>query len=146
MTTTLYLIRHGYTLWNEEGRIQGHLNSNLNETGKSQAVHLANRNHWHEVDALYSSDLQRALQTMSPIAKRIGLTITEDARLRERCMGVLEGITKAENQAKYPHAWTDYIARAPNTHPEGGETIEEVLGRALKAKQPLRRKRQKVET
>jgi probable phosphoglycerate mutase len=58
---TLLLVRHGETDWNRNGRWQGRRGEGLNETGRSQAADLAAQ--LDSVDAIYSSDSIRALET-----------------------------------------------------------------------------------
>jgi len=70
--TELILIRHGETAWNAEHRIQGHLDSPLNDEGLAQALLLGERLGQEPFEHFYSSDLGRALQTAQPIADRSG--------------------------------------------------------------------------
>ncbi|HEY6072266.1 MAG TPA: histidine phosphatase family protein, partial [Anaerolineales bacterium] len=69
MTTSFILIRHGQTEWNRQERFRGHADIPLNETGKAQAQKLAQRLAPEKIDAVYSSPLQRTLQTAGPIAE-----------------------------------------------------------------------------
>ncbi len=95
--TTLVLVRHGETAWNVEGRIQGHLDVPLNETGLAQAAAVGKRFRSERFDAIYSSDLIRAFRTASPVVANPEVDIIRDPRLRERHLGVLQGLaaTKA---------------------------------------------------
>jgi 2,3-bisphosphoglycerate-dependent phosphoglycerate mutase len=70
-TTKLFLIRHGQTDWNLAGKLQGHADIPLNATGKEQAQKVAQflRKKQISLQALYSSDLQRAHQTAQEISK-----------------------------------------------------------------------------
>ena len=74
--TQFIVIRHGETAWNAQSRIQGHLDSPLNEEGLAQAVLVAERLAHEPFSTLYSSDLGRALQTVQPIADRSASMIT----------------------------------------------------------------------
>ena len=96
MTTELILLRHGETEWNSAGRLQGHLDSALSPEGLRQADLLAARLSSVSFHALYSSDLGRALETARRIATRTGHSILQDWRLRERGLGVFEGLTRDE--------------------------------------------------
>ena len=66
--TELVVVRHGETLWNADGRQQGHLDSPLSELGWRQAEAIAERVAGQPFDALYSSDLGRAYCTVSHLA------------------------------------------------------------------------------
>ena len=96
MATRLVLIRHGETEWNRAGRMQGHLDIPLSHAGVEQALRLADRLAGEEYDVLVSSDLRRALQTAEAIAARTFSSVVVDPRLRERNLGVLQGLTRDE--------------------------------------------------
>lgn len=91
MKTTLYLIRHGETDWNRLRRVQGSIDIPLNRLGQLQADRLI---HWFRdihLDAIYSSDLMRAYDTASALAKHYDLPVTTFPELRERSYGLIEG-------------------------------------------------------
>ena len=120
--TTVYLIRHGETDWNAQHRWQGHADVPLNSKGRAQAAALAA---WFQerdttVDAIYSSDLQRALATAQPVSDALGLTVETDATLRELNVGRWEGLQSADIDERYPgmrRRWYDNVATYPL--PEG---------------------------
>ncbi|MFC0180679.1 2,3-diphosphoglycerate-dependent phosphoglycerate mutase GpmB [Thorsellia kenyensis] len=89
--TTVYLVRHGETVWNAERKIQGQLDSPLTAEGISQAHWVAKRAKSLGITHLYSSDLGRAVQTASIIAQPLKLEVITDRRWRELNMGILEG-------------------------------------------------------
>jgi broad specificity phosphatase PhoE len=94
--TTLLLARHGETDWNCDHRWQGHTGPPLNEKGRRQAAELAAQ--ITNVDAIYSSDTERAHETAVIVAERHGLQVEADPRLREVNFGLWEGLTRAQNQ------------------------------------------------
>ncbi len=98
----ILLIRHGQTDWNIEGRWQGYIDIPLNTEGLEQAQALAVYLKDRPITAIYSSDLLRARQTAAPIAKVLGLTVHDDARLRELNLGSYQGLTNAEISSQYP--------------------------------------------
>jgi len=105
--TTIGLIRHGITDWNIAYRAQGQTDIPLNETGRAQAAAVAARiasepERW---DAIVASDLSRARDTAEAIGQAIGLPVAEDARLRERDCGRIEGTTEAERIALWGPFW-----------------------------------------
>jgi broad specificity phosphatase PhoE len=94
--TTLLLVRHGETDWNAEGRLQGHTDRPLNETGRRQARELADRLAEERIDVIYASDLSRAKETAEIVGERLGLTVVVDPALREKNWGNWEGLTGDE--------------------------------------------------
>ncbi|HVY05704.1 MAG TPA: histidine phosphatase family protein [Burkholderiales bacterium] len=121
--TTLFLVRHGETDWNVEGRIQGHLDVPLNALGLSQAKALGHRLRTMTFDAVYSSDLIRALATAQPGFDDPDSRIARNPRLRERHLGVLQGLTGDEAMARQPAAWKVFKSREPEAALEGGESL-----------------------
>ncbi|MFH1152383.1 MAG: histidine phosphatase family protein [Pseudomonadota bacterium] len=83
MKTSIILVTHALTRWNTEGRIQGHTDVPLNDHGRAMAIALGERMGNEGADAVYSSDLTRAVETALPAAARLGLTVIRDPRLRE---------------------------------------------------------------
>ncbi|EEF22144.1 phosphoglycerate mutase, putative, partial [Ricinus communis] len=71
--TLILAIRHGETAWNREGRLQGHLNLPLNALGERQAERLGAALADEPIDAIYSSDLDRAAVTARHLAAPHGL-------------------------------------------------------------------------
>ena len=95
MGTHLYIVRHGETVWNTRDRMQGVKDSPLTDKGKEHAERMGKKLKELDVDfsALYTSDLGRAYETAALISNSIGIEITSDERLRERNMGVFEGLS-----------------------------------------------------
>lgn len=91
MITKIVLARHGETEWNAQGRFQGWSQTELLPAGKKQAELLARYFPEKKIDAIYSSTLKRAHDTALAVAKRFGLCVKTDERLRELCFGDWEG-------------------------------------------------------
>jgi probable phosphoglycerate mutase len=138
--TTLLVIRHGETVWNEEKRYQGHGDSPLTETGRNQVAALGRRMEKIRFDTLISSDLGRARETATIIADYTGHSLEIDSRLRERNYGVLEGMTIHEIKAKHSEVLSQLNRDDPDYIIPGGEShrqhyqrniafIEEVLSK-----------------
>jgi broad specificity phosphatase PhoE len=127
--TTLLLARHGETDWNRDGRWQGHSNTRLNESGRRQAAELAEE--LDGVDVLYSSDLDRARETAEIVARRLGLEVRFDRRLRERSFGAWEGLTKEDIESRFAEPYRRW--RAGKSH--GAEDAEpfEAFGARVQA-------------
>ncbi|MFH1044598.1 MAG: histidine phosphatase family protein [Pseudomonadota bacterium] len=131
MDTYLLAIRHGETEWNGQGRFQGHLNSALNEAGLAQTEALGERLAREPIDLLFSSDLGRALQTASAIAQHIGREIVVEPRLRERRLGIFEGLTPAEVQTRYPDEYARFRSYDPDYVIPQGESARQLFERSV---------------
>jgi probable phosphoglycerate mutase len=131
--TRIFLLRHGQTAWNAEARIQGQLDIPLNVTGLWQAERLALALQGEGIQALYSSDLQRARQTAAPLAAATGLAVQQDAALRERGFGRFEGHTYADIEAQWPEDTLRWRLREPDFGPGGGEPLQAFYDRSVQA-------------
>jgi probable phosphoglycerate mutase len=112
--TEIILIRHGETAWNAIKRLQGHLDIALNAAGMLQAKALAAALQHEKIDAIISSDLQRARQTAGEIALLQGVDIGIDANLRERCYGGFEGFLYSELAQRFPHEYALWQSHDPD--------------------------------
>jgi len=125
----LFVVRHGITDWNSLGRIQGHAQSHLTDVGLKQAEAIAERLSAEHIDAIYSSDLDRAMDTARAIARRHNLTVQPDARLREADYGAWEGRTMEELKVLYPDTVTQWMTEPVGVAPTGGESVDQVAAR-----------------
>ena len=98
----LLLVRHGESLGNKQGVIQGLKDFPLTTVGEKQAVLLGNYMANESIDVLYTSDLTRAAQTAEQIAKHHPIEATKWGKVREIGLGPLEGKTRAEIFLQYP--------------------------------------------
>jgi probable phosphoglycerate mutase len=130
VVTTLLLARHGETDWNRDHLWQGHTGPPLNRTGRRQAAELARQ--IRGLDAVYSSDSERAHETALILAERHGLSVTTDARLREVNFGDWEGLTRAHINERFGGAFTKWLTGETST-PTGGEADEAMAERVLAA-------------
>lgn len=89
--TTLYIVRHGQTDWNVQGKLQGHADIPLNNTGRAEATELSERIRTIDFDICFSSDLQRAIETARILGATHPLIIKSVPTLRERHYGPWEG-------------------------------------------------------
>lgn len=87
----IIITRHGETIENCGGIMQGHLPGHLSEKGIEQAKKLALRLKDEKIDYIYSSDLQRAKDTTTEIAKFHKVPIKFSKEIRERYLGLLQG-------------------------------------------------------
>lgn len=133
MTTTIYFIRHGQTVWNQEHRMQGFQNSPLTELGQFQARQLSHRlATFPAIDRIVASPSPRAQQTAQLVNLDLGLPITTDAAFQELNMGNWEGQTYTEIEAASPQEWANFW-QAPDQFKasNGGETFADLAARAL---------------
>jgi 2,3-bisphosphoglycerate-dependent phosphoglycerate mutase len=138
MTTQVLFIRHGETDWNRIKRIQGHIDIPLSEHGLLQAEQLAARLSHEKLDAVYSSDLQRAMQTARPFADALGLDLNLTEGLRERFYGAFQGLDSDEINEKFPAEYVEWQTRDPGFAPPGdGESQRVFYHRVLHAMEPL---------
>jgi probable phosphoglycerate mutase len=129
--TRLIAIRHGETEWNSAVRFQGHLDSVLSKAGLAQARALGARLARERFDILLSSDLGRTLQTASAVATHTGHEIVVEPLLRERHMGIFQGLTADEAEARYPQEFSRFKSRDPDFAIPGGESASQLYRRAV---------------
>ncbi|KDP31898.1 hypothetical protein JCGZ_12359 [Jatropha curcas] len=139
----IIVVRHGETLWNVDGRLQGHLDVELNEVGRQQAALVADRlSKEPKISAIYSSDLKRASETAEIIAARCGgLEVIEDENLRERHLGDLQGLVLHEAAKVSPEAYQAFLSRQTAQHiPGGGESLDQLYQRCTSCLQKIAKK------
>jgi 2,3-bisphosphoglycerate-dependent phosphoglycerate mutase len=129
--TTLLLARHGESDWNRARRWQGFADRPLSDKGRAQAAELAERLADIALDAVYSSDLQRARDTADAVARAQGLELTTLPALREVDVGSWQGLTREEAEARFPEGFRRW--RAGGTGWEDGESYGEMSARVLGA-------------
>jgi probable phosphoglycerate mutase len=131
--TRLIIVRHGETTWNLDSRYQGHADSALTETGLAQARLLAERFARERFSTLYSSDLGRANQTAQLIAAHTGCELHLDPRLRERSLGVMQGLRRIEFQERMPDHYARFASGDWDYAPPDGESTRLSVGRFVAA-------------
>jgi broad specificity phosphatase PhoE len=134
MRTTLYLIRHGETDWNMEGRWQGHADVPLNDIGRRQAQLLAQYLAAEGVrfDAIYSSDLARAYQTAWEVGAAVRVAVQLLPSLREIDLGNWSGLTYHEIKERYP-VETQLLEQGQDIPRGGAETMAALQQRVVEA-------------
>jgi broad specificity phosphatase PhoE len=112
----MLLARHGQSEWNALGRWQGQADPPLSTLGRRQAEAAAG--HLGTVDAIVSSDLDRAATTATIIAAALGVgPVLVEPRLRERSAGEWSGLTRDEIEAQWP-GWLAERRRPPGFEPD----------------------------
>ncbi len=129
--TRLYLIRHGQSAGNAEGRFGGHGTTPLSELGSQQAEKTAKVLAKEGINVIYSSDLLRAVQTAEPLGKLLDLPINKSEAFRERHVGVLEGLTFDESKQAFPKDYYALVNRTVNHIITGGESYRQLLRRIM---------------
>lgn len=129
----IYLIRHGEVSWNSEGAYIGSTDLPLNDTGRLQAILLADRLKIKKLSTVYSSNLSRAFETAQIIAAPHGLNVVSDERLREINYGGWEGLSAQQIMDKYPEAFSQWRKNASKVTIPGGESMSQMLERAYTA-------------
>jgi len=127
--TRLFIVRHGETAWNADGKIQGHTDVPLTEVGIEQARQAAERLRTEKIDAVYSSDLKRASVTGEAIALVHGVSVTTTPLLREANLGIWQGLSLKEVAEKYPTEHAAYKKDSIANRPPGAEKLEDVIAR-----------------
>ncbi len=128
---TVYLVRHGVTTWNEEGRIVGHRDLSLSDRGRAQAEGARRLLATCSIDLALTSPLCRTRETAEILLQDHHVVAEVEPRLIELALAGWEGLSRAE-LAGDP-IWQTWLT-APDTiaTPEG-ERLEDVLLRARAA-------------
>ena len=128
--TKVIFIRHGQTEWNVTGRYQGQSDVQLTAEGRRQAEQLAADFPVDTVDAVYASDLQRAMDTAETIAQKFGLSVQAEPAFREVSFGKWEGLTYQQIVAEWEEGMTNFFQHPDILEIPGGETFPAVQKRA----------------
>ena len=125
------IVRHGYSESNKTQTFAGQLDVDLDSIGYEQAEDVRNciLNNY-KIDAVYSSDLKRSINTAKPTAEALGMEIKTDADLREMYVGEWQGMTVTDVARKYPETFSVYKTNVGEARPDGGENYTELSNRA----------------
>jgi probable phosphoglycerate mutase len=129
----LFLIRHGQTDWNLQGKLQGSYDSELNETGINQAKELSRNiliNNF-KFSKIYSSMQKRALKTAQILSEAANVGYVPIKGLEEIRLGEWEGLSWKEVKEKYPAEYKEWNNNPGTTKTPKGESYQDVLERAL---------------
>jgi broad specificity phosphatase PhoE len=136
--TTVILVRHGQTEWNQVERFRGRADLQLTETGLAQARAAGRRiaAEWRP-QAIFTSPLSRAVKTAEAIGEACALPVQVHPGLVDIDYGDWQGLTIDEARARWPSeisAWfgAPHLARIP-----GGETLDALHVRAMAAVEEL---------
>ncbi|MGQ7424883.1 histidine phosphatase family protein [Streptococcus suis] len=132
----IYFVRHGKTEWNLEGRFQGYSGDSALLPQAVEEVQLLGK-HLADLplDAIYSSDLQRAEKTAQIITQhnRHCQQVTTSPQLREWNFGQLEGTKIEDFKSAYPQEFFVLKHNLTDFHSElfGAESVEQVTQRFM---------------
>ena len=136
--TEIILIRHGETEWNSQQRMQGHSNSDLSSVGQAQIQALGQWTKNVPFDHIYSSDSLRAKQTAEAITQFSGHELKIDLRLREKNLGVFEGLTSEEARERHPEVFRLFKTAGSKYVIDEGESTQQLQDRALEIVEEIR--------
>ncbi|MBI3000023.1 MAG: histidine phosphatase family protein [Deltaproteobacteria bacterium] len=139
--TQFLVVRHGETAWNLDVRWQGHLDSPLTARGIAQAEALARRLREAKFSALYSSDLGRAYETARIISNATGHGIVVDGRLRERNLGIFQGLRTDEIQKSYPEEYRLHKSIGADYVIPAGESLRQQVERNVSCLEEIAQER-----
>ena len=138
--TKIIIVRHGESKTNELGLLVGQGDFPLTDLGLAQAEQTADALAEEPIDAVYSSDLMRAMQTATPHATRRGLTVIPDRELRETHCGDWESRPFADLRENEPERYIGGFCNQFMTFAfPGGETVPESAERFLHAVERIAR-------
>ena len=136
--TEIIFIRHGETEWNSQQRMQGHSNSDLSSVGQAQIQALGQWMKNVPFDHIYSSDSLRAKQTAEAITQFSGHELKIDLRLREKNLGVFEGLTSEEARKLHPEVFSLFKTAGSKYVIDEGESTQQLQDRALEIVDEIR--------
>lgn len=135
--TRLLLVRHGESEFNHAGRFAGFSDVDLTDTGRWQVERLRERIADEKIDAVYSSDLKRAVKTAEIAMEGRGLSITTCPEVREINYGEVDGLPFSEIKARYPDLAKQFSISELDLAFPGGETFSEFVQRVARFKDRL---------
>ena len=131
-----YLIRHGESVSNQAGRVQGQADVELSALGKTQAEQVAA---WSRgitavpgravIGEIWSSPLRRARETAAAIAAALGLEVLVEDRLAELHAGIFQGHLWADLEERFPEAVARWRSGDADYAMPGGESRAQLAAR-----------------
>ncbi len=133
MLKTLYLMRHGQTVWNQQRRLQGRRNSPLSPLGRTQALQIGQALQSEKPQSMWCSPAGRARETAEIVGNQLGLTAQIQPEMYEIAFGDWEGFTVEEVDIRWPGGWQRWQADRWNIQPPGGDSYKGSEQRGEKA-------------
>lgn len=131
LETKIFLVRHGETEWNKEGRLQGNKDSPLTVSGIKQAYEAKKSLDQVSIDCAYVSPLKRARDTLEIILEDRELEVVISGNLREINLGPWEGKTRQETALSHPDEYMNFWKRPGSFNLTGAETFQDLQDRMV---------------
>lgn len=130
--THLIITRHGYSEYNKSRTYTGQLDVALTDLGLRQAARTAEYvAETYKIDAIYSSDLRRAMSTAIPLAEILGLKVVKEPLIKEIYGGLWEDLSMPEIDERFHDDYQIYKTTIGLARCTGGESLAELQARAL---------------
>jgi broad specificity phosphatase PhoE len=126
----IYFVRHGQSEWNAVSRMQGQLDSNLTEAGRRQAEVTGRLLATLDIEAIFSSPLDRARQTAEIIQRDVAVDIVCEPRIKEWDCGDWSGHLYVDVQRRWPTEWAALEADRFHYRGPGCENYVDMIDRA----------------
>ncbi len=134
----LIVVRHGQSVANLEGKYAGHYNTPLTDAGKLQAEksaeYVAEK---YKIDAVFSSDLDRAYETAKALGDKVGIEVVKSAEIKEIFCGTWENMKVTDVAAEYEEDYKVWVNDFCNCRPTNGESVKEHYERIVRAFEKL---------
>jgi len=130
----LILLRHGQSQWNLENKFTGWVDVPLSEKGQAEARAAGEKLRGRTIDKLYTSVLQRAIDTATlafETAGIAGIPTVRDAALNERMYGDLQGLDKDDARKRWGEDQVKIWRRSYDIQPPGGESLADTAARVI---------------
>jgi broad specificity phosphatase PhoE len=128
----IYLARHAQTAWSKESRYAGTSDISLTQAGQEQAAFLGKRlsHSPGPIVAVYSSSLQRSIETADIIAEPLSVAVCKLPEFDELNYGLWEGLNPAQVLRKFPTEYRRWVRNPATASPSKGETGKSLVRRA----------------
>lgn len=126
-----YCVRHGESVYNHAGRIQGWLDIPLSPLGERQAAAAGRALAGRAIERVFASPLQRAFQTAEAVATELHLPVEPRERLKEIQVGDFQGQLGREVAQQHPEIWSRWTSCDPDFALPGGETRRHLAERCV---------------
>ncbi|MHA2611070.1 MAG: histidine phosphatase family protein [bacterium JZ-2024 1] len=127
----IWIARHGQTIWNAEGRIQGRSNPPLTQKGMEETFNLVEYLSHQDIHRIFTSPLERCKILAFLLAERKKIPLTIAPELQELSFGSWEGLKDEEIREKFPEQWDLWKKDPYSFHPGGGESFAQMSQRVL---------------